>query len=237
MTKKLNLLGLIGGMSWESTHIYYRALNHEIRDRLGGLHSAPCLLHSVDFAPIAEMLTAGEWEKAGCLLAEIAMRLEKSGAHAILLCTNTMHKVARKIETKISIPLIHIADPTGLAIQSAKLKCVGLLATSFTMEQDFYIARLQDKFGLKVMVPPKPDRDLVHRIIFQELVLGKVYPSSRNEYLRICRDFIDASAEGIILGCTEVGMLLKDGDLPIPFFDTALLHVKAGADIICGHQR
>jgi aspartate racemase len=228
-THHLKTLGLIGGMSWESTVPYYRQINETVKARLGGLHSARIILYSVDFAEIEQLQASGQWQAAGALLADVAQKLEGAGADALVLCTNTMHKVADAITEAVAIPLLHIAQPTGLAIQQAGHTTVGLLGTSFTMEQDFYRSRLQQDHGLKVLTPPKADRDLVHQIIYQELCLGQVNDASRRAYQRVISDLGARGAQAIILGCTEIAMLIHPEDSPLPLFDTTALHARSAA--------
>lgn len=223
-------LGLIGGMSWESTALYYRALNEGVRQRLGGLHSAELLLHSVDFADIEALQRAGDWQRAGELLADAAHGLQRAGAEGLLLCTNTMHKVAPAIEARCAIPLLHIADPTGAAIRAAGLTRVALLGTRFTMREDFYRARLAERFGLQVEVPDASTQDMVDRVIFDELCLGRIEEPSRALYSEACARLLDAGCEGIILGCTEIGLLLQPEHVPAPLFDTMRLHVEAALE-------
>ena len=219
-------IGLIGGMSWESTAVYYRLINEGVRDQLGGLHSAECLLLSVDFADIEAMQAQGRWDDAAQLLADAARSLEAGGAEVLLLCTNTMHKVADKIQDAVAIPLLHLADTTAQAAQRLKLGTVGLLGTAFTMEQDFYIGRLRGH-GLNVLVPEADDRALVHRVIYDELCNGEVRGGSRREYQRVIRDLASAGAEGVILGCTEIELLVSQDDSPIPVLPTTRLHAEA----------
>jgi aspartate racemase len=226
----MKTMGLIGGMSWESTLLYYRLVNEDVRARLGGLHSAKTLLYSVDFEPIERMQAAGRWEEAGEVLAEAAGRLERGGADFLVLCTNTMHKVAPAIEARVRIPLLHIADATGEAIRAAGLRRVGLLATRFTMEQPFYRERFQQRAGVEVLVPSERDRALVHRVIYEELCLGNVRPESRAAYRAIVDALVAEGAQGIILGCTEVCMLLSQADVPVPVFDTTAIHARAAVD-------
>ena len=221
-------------MSWESTLLYYRFINEEVRARLGGLHSAKVLLHSVDFAPIARMQSEGRWDEAGALLAEEAVRLERGGADFVLLCTNTMHKVAPAIEARLKVPLVHIADPTGEAIRERGILRVGLMATRFTMEESFYRDRLTSRFGLEVITPSHADRTRVHATIYEELCLGRVRDASRDEYRRIASALIDSGAEGIIFGCTEIGMLLDANSCGKPVFDNLRLHVAAALDFALG---
>ena len=223
-------LGLIGGMSWESTALYYRALNEGVRKRLGGLHSAELLLHSVDFADIEALQRTGDWQRAGELLADAAHGLQRAGAEGLLLCTNTMHKVAPAIEARCTLPLLHIADPTGAAIRAAGLSRVALLGTRFTMREDFYHARLAERFKLQVEVPDAATQDQIDRVIFDELCLGRIEERSRTLYREACARLLDAGCEGIILGCTEIGLLLKPEHVPAPLFDTMSLHVDAALE-------
>jgi len=214
-------------MSWESTSLYYRHINAGIKRRLGGLHSAELVLVSIDFAPLEQMQAAGDWEAAGRLLAERAARAEAGGAELLLICTNTMHKVAPAVEAAVKIPLIHIADATAAAVKAAGLSRVGLLGTRFTMEQDFYAGRLQELHGLEVLTPEPAEREIVHRVIYEELVLGTVRDDSRAEFVRIVQQLAESGAEGVILGCTEIGMLISPADTPLPLFDTTLIHADA----------
>ena len=230
----MKTIGLIGGMSWESTVPYYQTVNRTVGERLGGLHSARVLLYSVDFAEVEALQHAGRWDEAGALLADVGARLEAAGADLLVLCTNTMHKVAPAIEARVRIPLLHIADPTAQAIRRAGHTKVGLLGTRFTMEQDFYKARLAERHGLTVLVPPEPQRATVHRIIYDELCLGMIREESRREYQRIAAGLLAAGAQCVILGCTEVGLLLKDGDVAAPLFDTTALHARAAALMALG---
>ena len=223
----MKTIGLLGGMSWESTQVYYRLLNETARQRFGGLHSASILLHSVDFAPIREMQIAGEWDRAGAFLAGCAARLEAAGAEVLLLATNTMHKVAHQIEEALTIPFLHIVDPTAAALQKAGIQKVALLGTRYTMEQDFYKGRLQSRFGMEVLTPNAQDMAVVDKVIFEELCLGKIEDASRREFQRIMETLARQGAQGVILGCTEIGLLVKPEDAPVPVFDTTLLHAEA----------
>lgn len=200
-------IGLLGGMSWESSLEYYRFVNQEVRERLGALHSADCLLRSVDFAPIEQLQRGGRWDEAGEILASEAQTLQRAGAELLVLCTNTMHKVADQITDAIDIPLVHIADTTADAVRAADMTTVGLLATAYTMEQDFYVGRLRDEHGLDVLVPDEDGRRVVHDVIYNELCVGVVNPDSREEYRRIMRRLADRGAEGVLLGCTEIDLL------------------------------
>jgi aspartate racemase len=227
--KKTRTIGLLGGMSWESTVSYYQTLNREVGRRLGGVHSARVLLLSVDFQEIEALQHQGRWEELGTLLAGHASTLERAGAEFLVLCTNTMHLVAPAIEAEISVPLLHIADATARRIKQAGLKKVGLLGTRFTMEEPFYRRRLERDFGLVVNVPSAADRETVHRVIYEELVLGRIQDESRKAYRRIVGDLVDSGAEGVILGCTEIGLLLGTGDASVPLFDTAQIHAEEAA--------
>ena len=220
------LIGLIGGMSWESSAEYYRLANEIVRERLGGLHSARLLLASVDFAEIERMQLAGQWTEAGDLLAGVARSLEAAGVDLVLLCTNTMHKVADQIEHAISVPFLHLAETTASAVLGAGPSTVGLLGTAFTMEQDFYRDRLAAR-GLTVLTPPAPDRAEVHRIIYDELCLGIVRDESRQLYRGVIGRLVGAGAQGVILGCTEIELLISAADSPVPVFPTTRLHIEA----------
>lgn len=228
-------LGLIGGMSWESTALYYRYLNEGVRERLGGLHSADLVLRSVDFAGIAAMQAAGDWAQAGEVMAACARELESAGAEALLLCTNTMHLLAPAIEAATRLPLLHIADATGEAIRRSGTGRPALLATRFTMEQDFYSARLRDGHGLDPRIPDEEPRQEIHRIIYEELCRGVVKPQSKARYLAEIESLRQEQAiDGVILGCTEIGMLIGAEDLDLPVFDTTRLHAEAGIDFMLG---
>ncbi|OLT15344.1 aspartate/glutamate racemase [Serinicoccus sp. CUA-874] len=229
----MRTIGLLGGMSWESSAEYYRLLNEGVRDRLGGLHSARLVLASVDFAQVEAMQVAGDWEAAGRLLAAEARGVEAAGADLLLICTNTMHKVADQVQAAVGIPLLHLADATARAVQGAGIERVGLLGTAFTMEQDFYTGRLADH-GLDVLVPDAPDRELVHRVIYDELCLGVVREESRQAYQRGVADLVERGARGVILGCTEIELLLGADDVDVPVFATTALHVEAALDAALG---
>jgi aspartate racemase len=222
----MKTIGLIGGMSWESSLEYYRLINEGVRDRLGGLHSAQCLMYSVDFAPLEVMQQSGRWEEAGAAMAEAAQRLERGGADFIVLCTNTMHKLAPQIEAATNLPFLHIADAAAARVQAAGLKRVGLLGTRFTMEEDFYAGRLTRR-GLQVLIPPTDERREVNRVIYEELCLGINRAESRAAYRDVIAGLVQAGAQGIILGCTEIGLLVKAEDSPIPLFDTTRIHAEA----------
>lgn len=225
----MKTIGLLGGMSWESTELYYRLINEGVKARLGGLHSARIVLVSVDFHEIEVMQRAGEWEQAGAALAQAARAVQAGGADFLLLCTNTMHKVAPQIEAAIDIPFLHLADATAQRIHAASLHTVGLLGTAFTMEQDFYKARLA-QHGLSVLTPSAADRQIVHRVIYEELVMGQVNPASRREYLRIIGELVARGAQGVIEGCTEIGMLVKQEHTVTPLFDTTAIHAEAAVE-------
>lgn len=219
----MKVIGLIGGMSWESSALYYRMINEEVRSRLGGLHSAKCLLYSVDFEEIERYQAEGAWEKAGEVLGQTACALEKGGADFIVICTNTMHKVIDDIQSKINIPILHIADATAAQIKESQIQTVGLLGTKYTMEQDFYKSRLELN-GIQVIVPDRDDREGVNKIIYEELCLGKIHQESRDYYKKVIQGLIESGAEGIILGCTEIGLLVKPEDAEVHLFDTTYIH-------------
>jgi len=225
----MNTIGLIGGMSWESTVPYYRVINETIKEHRGGLHSAKLILYSVDFHEIEVLQRSGDWTAAGHILANAARSLEAAGASFLVLCTNTMHKVAHDIESAVSIPLLHIADPTAVAIKQAGHATIGLLGTRFTMEQAFYKDRLTDIHGLDVVVPSPEDRAIIHRIIYEELCLGIVKSESREEFRRVIGELAARGAQSIILGCTEISLLVRQEDSPIPLFDTTAIHARAAA--------
>jgi aspartate racemase len=227
-------IGLLGGMSWESSAEYYRFVNEAVRDRLGGLHSADCVLRSVDFFEIEALQRTGRWEEAGERLAGEARALVAAGAELIVLCTNTMHKVAPEIEAALDVPFLHIADTTAAAVRAAGLETVGLLATGYTMEQDFYVGRLRDRHGLGVLVPEADERRIVHSVIYDELCVGVVKDSSREQYRRIMAALAERGAEGILLGCTEIDLLVGPADAPVPVFDTTRLHAGHAVSLALG---
>jgi aspartate racemase len=225
----VKIIGLIGGMSWESTVPYYSQINEAVKQRLGGLHSAKVVLYSVDFHEIEKLQHAGDWDAAGAMMAQAARALQAAGADFVVLCTNTMHKVASSIEAAVTIPLLHIADPTATEIKNAGYSTVGLLGTRFTMEQAFYRDRLIERHGLQVIVPGPQDRETIHRIIYQELCLGVVKDESRNAYRRIMAGLAAQGAQAIILGCTEISLLVSQQDCEVPLFDTTAIHARAAA--------
>ena len=224
--KNMKTIGLLGGMSWESTALYYRQINDLIKQKLGGFHSAKIAMVSVQFHDIELLQRNNQWEEAGDVLSKAALQVQAAGADFLLICTNTMHKVAPQIETAIQIPLLHIADATADQIKKQGIKTIGLLGTKPTMEDDFYAGRLKEKHGLEVLIPEKEDRELVHRVIFDELVLGKVKEESRAEFLRIIEDLKEMGAEGVIEGCTEIVMLVQQEHTEIPLFDTTAIHAQ-----------
>jgi aspartate racemase len=226
----MRTIGLLGGMSWESSSEYYRLLNEAVRERLGGLHSAECVMWSVDFAPIERLQRGGDWDEAGRRLAAVARRLEDAGAECLVLCTNTMHRLADEVQAAIAIPLVHIADATAARVKAAGVDRVGLLATRYTMEQDFYRGRLAERHGLDVVVPPEPDLTLVHDIIYQELCQGRVLDGSREEYRRVIAELEAAGAGGIVYGCTEIDLLVGPQDASVPVFDSTRIHVEAAVE-------
>ncbi|MFZ6819103.1 aspartate/glutamate racemase family protein [Undibacterium sp. Ji22W] len=226
----MKTLGLIGGMSWESTIPYYRQINQTVKQHLGGLHSAKVIIYSVDFHEIEILQRSGDWDQAGKMLADAALNLQRAGADMLVLCTNTMHKVAAAIEAAVNIPLLHIADPTAKEIKAQGLHKIGLLGTRFTMEQAFYKDRLHSQHGLQVLTPNAADRDIVHRIIYEELCLGTINPSSQQDYIRIMNDLVQQGAQAIILGCTEISLLVQAEHARVPLFDTTVLHARAAAE-------
>ena len=225
----MKTIGLLGGMSLESTIPYYRIINETVKRRLGGLHSARIVLYSVEFQEMERLQQAGEWEKTGEILGAAGEHLRNAGADFLVLCTNTMHRVASQVETQAGLPLLHIADATAEEIRKNGFTTVGLLGTRYTMEQHFYRGRLVEKHGLDVRVPEESDREIVHRVIFDELCLGRTLDASREAYRRIVRRLVEAGAEGIILGCTEIPMLLGPKDSAAPLFDTTAIHARAAA--------
>ena len=222
----MKTIGLLGGMSWESTVGYYRGINEGVKKALGGLHSAKIAMYSVDFEPIEKLQTKGDWDGAARLLTAAAQNVEAAGADFLLICTNTMHKVASQIESSIKIPLLHIADATAEVLVHEGIKTVGLLGTAFTMEQEFYKGRLKEKYGLNVVVPNKEDRQIVHGIIYKELCFGKIKAESKTEYLRIIDLLANQGAEAVILGCTEIGMLVNQDDSKVKLIDTTAIHAE-----------
>ena len=225
---KLKTIGLIGGMSWESTVTYYKIINETVKEKLGGLHSAKCILYSVDFHEIEECQANGNWEKSGEILGEAANNLEKAGADFIVICTNTMHKVINQIKEKISIPILHIAEMTAEKILEKGLKNIALLGTKYTMEQDFYKSKLIEK-GINVIIPDKNDIEIINKVIYDELCLGTINSNSKKKFLEIVDKLRSKGAEGIILGCTEIGLLIKNEDTDVPLFDTAVIHAEEAA--------
>ncbi|MBT3713430.1 MAG: aspartate/glutamate racemase family protein [Anaerolineae bacterium] len=227
----MKTIGLLGGMSWESTALYYRWINELVREKLGGLHSAKIAMYSVDFQEIEELQHSGEWDATGKILSTAAKQIENAGADFLLICTNTMHKVAPQVEAAIDIPLLHLADATANRIKADGIKNIGLLGTRFTMEQDFYAGRLRDEHGLNVILPSSAEREIVHRVIYEELVVGVVRDVSRREYLRIMDGLRAQGAEGVIEGCTEIVMLVQQEHTDIPLFDTTAIHAQAAVEM------
>ena len=227
----MKTIGLLGGMSWESTALYYQWINEFVKEELGGLHSAKIVMVSVDFQEIEDLQHKDKWDEAGEILSGAGRQVEAAGADFLLICTNTMHKVAPQIEEAIKIPLLHIADATAEEIKKQGIGSIGLLGTNFTMEQNFYAGRLTEKHGLHVLIPEKEDRDIVHRVIYEELVLGVVKEEARKEYLRIMNDLRDRGAEGVIEGCTEIVMLVQQEHTEIPLFDTTAIHARKAVEM------
>ncbi len=226
----MKAIGLLGGMTWHSTVEYYRLINAGIQERLGGNHSAKCILYSVEFAEVEKLQNEGSWETLTEFMIEAARRVEQAGAEVLVICANTMHQMAPAVEKAVSIPLLHIADAAAKEIRRRKLHTVGLLGTRYTMELDFYRKRLEERHGLVVLIPPKPERDTIHRIIYEELGSGIISERSRDEYKCVIRNLQAAGAEGVILGCTEIPLLIRPGDCPLPTFDTTALHAAAAVD-------
>ena len=226
----MKTIGLLGGMSWESTLGYYRAINEGIKSTLGGLHSAKIAMYSVDFDSIERLQHAGDWEGTAKILTEAAKNIQAAGADFLLICTNTMHKVAPEIEAAVQIPLLHIADATAKILVNEGIKTVGLLGTAFTMEQDFYKGRLTNNYGLQVLVPREEDREIIHKVIYQELCLGNIDADSKAEYLRIIDTLAAQGAEAVILGCTEIGMLVNQADTRVRLLDTTAIHAQAAVE-------
>ena len=221
----MKTIGLIGGMSWESTQTYYRLINQRVREELGGLHSAKLVLYSVDFAEIETLQHQGDWRATGEILGAVGQSVESAGAEFLVLCTNTMHKVASQIERAVSIPLLHIADATANVLKKDGVTCVGLLGTRFTMEQEFYLGRLQDH-GIRVVVPNETERESIHSVISNELCQGVIKPDSKTEYLGVVASLAERGAQGVILGCTEIGLLIQGSDTDIKLYDTTEIHAE-----------
>ena len=223
----MKTIGLIGGMSWESSVEYYRIINEAVRDELGGVHSAKSVMFSVDFAEIETLQRAGRWDEATQAMIAAAQSVAAGGADFVVICTNTMHKMANEVQQSLKIPVLHIADATAEVIKGLGLRKIGLLGTRFTMEEDFYRGRLVEKHGLEVLIPGAADREIIHRVIYEELVVGKIIPASKAEYLRIIDGLVRAGAQGVILGCTEIGLLVNQADSSVPLFDTTRIHALA----------
>jgi len=223
----MKTIGLIGGMSWESSSEYYRIINQSIRERLGGTHSARSVMVSLDFSEIEALQAAGDWQAATEMMIQTAQQVQRAGADFVLICTNTMHKMADAVSAEIQIPLLHIADATAQAIKAQGLEKIGLLGTHYTMEQDFYRGRLEEKHGLQILIPNQKGRTVVHQVIYEELVQGVIRPTSKTKYILIMQELIEQGAQGIILGCTEIGLLIKSGDVAVPIFDTTQIHAEA----------
>ena len=230
----MKTIGLIGGMSWESSLEYYRILNESVKARLGGTHSAKCVMYSLDFDEIETLQREGRWEDATRVMVAAARHVQAGGADFVIICTNTMHKMAAQVAAAIDIPLLHIADATAAAIKDRGLHKVGLLGTKFTMEQDFYRGRLEEMHELEVLIPKAGDREVVHRVIYEELVLGEIRDASREQYQAIIEKLTAAGAQGVILGCTEIGLLIRQQDCRVPLFDTTAIHAEAAVELALG---
>ena len=226
----MKCIGLIGGLSWESTAVYYKLINELVRERLGGLHSADCVVYSFDFAEIERLQASGQWAEATRRMVDAAQRLERAGADFLLICSNTMHKMADDVQASIRIPLLHLADATAERIKACNLTQIGLLGTRFTMEEDFYRGRLIDRFGFDVIVPDEQQRAIVNSIIYDELCRGIIRPESKRQYAEIMSNLVAAGAQGIILGCTEIGLLVNEKDSTVPLFDTTTIHALAAVE-------
>jgi aspartate racemase len=227
-------IGLIGGMSWESSIEYYRIINETVREKLGGLHSAKSVMYSVDFAEIEALQQEGRWEEATKQMIDVAHQVERGGADFIIICTNTMHRMADEVQENIGIPLLHIADATADKIKAKGLKVIGLLGTRYTMEEEFYRGRLVERHGLDVLIPGENERQVVHQVIYDELVMGKIEPSSKARYMEIIEAMVLRGVEGIILGCTEIGLLVGDRDVAVPVFDTTFIHATTAVEYALG---
>lgn len=223
----MKTIGMLGGMSWESTSNYYREINQLVKAQLGGFNSAKIVMYSVNFEEIEKLQSAGEWDKTGTILSDAALSLKAAGADFLMICTNTMHKVANQVEQESGLPLLHIADATGEQLKAQGISKVGLLGTAFTMEQEFYKGRLQEKFGIEVIVPNGVQRKLVHEVIYNELVQGLLNNRSRNDFITVISDLQENGAEAVILGCTEIAMLVNQNDTRVPLFDTTEIHAQA----------
>ena len=226
----MKTIGLIGGMSWESSLEYYRIINELVKEKLGGLHSAKSLMYSLDFDEIEKLQHQGKWDKLTSVMIKAAQNLEKGGADFVLICTNTMHKMADDVQDNINIPLLHLVDTTADKIKQNRLKKVGLLGTKFTMEEDFYKGRLMNKYGLDVIIPNEKDRKIIHQVIYQELCLGNIKKSSKDRYIEIINKLIESGAEAVILGCTEIPLLIRQEDVKVPLYDTTAIHAEAAVE-------
>ena len=226
----MKTIGLIGGMSWQSTSLYYSAINEGVKQSLGGLHSAKVCLYSVDFHEIEQLQHAGKWAQTAAILAQAAQAVEAGGADLLLICTNTMHKVATEVEAAVNIPLLHIADATAKQLLADRMTKVGLLGTAFTMQQDFYKGRLSQDFGIQVLVPSEAQQAMVHEVIYQELCLGVINPASKQKYLAVLQDLFNQGAQAVILGCTEITLLVQQTDTPIPLYDTTAIHAQSAVE-------
>ena len=226
----MKTIGLIGGMSWESSLEYYRIINELVKEKLGGLHSAKSLMYSLDFDEIEKLQHQGKWDKLTSIMIKAAQDLEKGGADFVLICTNTMHKMADDIQNNINIPLLHLVDTTADKIKQNRLRKVGLLGTNFTMEEDFYKGRLMNKYGLDVIIPNENDRQIIHQVIYQELCLGNIKKSSKDQYIEIINKLIESGAEAVILGCTEIPLLIQQEDVKVPLYDTTTIHAEAAVE-------
>ena len=232
----MKIIGLLGGMSWESSLEYYRIINQTVKERLGRLHSAKCILYSVDFEEIEKLQNDGKWDELTRIMVESAQNIEKAGAEMILICTNTMHKMANEVQDALQIPLLHIADAAAEKVKEKNLKKVGLLGTKYTMEQDFYKGRIKEKYNIDVIIPDIEQREDIHNVIYNELCVGQIKEESREKYKQIIKNLAQQGAEGIILGCTEIPLLIKQKDFAIPIFDTTQIHCLAAVDYALNNE-
>ena len=232
--ENMKVIGMIGGMSWESTAEYYRIINETVKERMGGHNSAKVLLYSVNFDEIESLQRAGEWQESTEIMRDAARRIERGGAHCVLNCTNTMHKMAPEVQSAVTIPLLHIADATAIEIKKKGINRIGLLGTKYTMEQDFYKGRLAENYGLDLLIPTEKDRNIINEVIYDELCMGMIREDSRSQFIRIISDLDTRRAEGVILGCTEISLLIKQEDSSLPLFDTTAIHARAAVEFALG---
>ena len=232
--ENMKVIGMIGGMSWESTAEYYRIINETVRERMGGHNSAKILLYSVNFAEIETLQRKGEWQESSEIMCDAARQIERGGADCLLICTNTMHKMAPEVQSAVTIPLLHIADATAIEIKKKGIKRIGLLGTKYTMEEDFYKGRLSENYGLELLIPTEKDSNIINQVIYDELCMGMIHADSRSQFMRIISELDMRRAEGVILGCTEISLLIKQEDSSLPLFDTTAIHARAAVEFALG---